>query len=193
MPSDLSGLRLTGNNSIRLRSKPHAVPLDDLLAVLIRYLSLFYGRTKSYLSTEKNTRSREEWWCDIKVDVATGSRDIYAAIEGAFDVQKVNIDNSIAEQYGAISKLPPVLQVQVQRVQFDPVKKSSFKSTYHLDLKETIYLDRYMDTQHPEILKRRQQCWEWKKSLRKLEKRRAELLRKNVWFIWAFPHLWVFG
>ncbi|EYE91140.1 ubiquitin-specific protease UBP2 [Aspergillus ruber CBS 135680] len=140
---------------------------------------LFYGRTKSYLSTTKNVRSREEWWCDIKVDVATGSRDIYAAIDGAFDVQKVNIDNSIAEQYGAISKLPPVLQVQVQRVQFDPVKKSSFKSTHHLDLKETIYLDRYMDTQHPEILKRREQSWEWKKSLRKLEARRAELLRKN--------------
>lgn len=112
--------------------------------------------------------------------MATGSRDIYAAIEGAFDVQKVNIDNSIAEQHGAISKLPPVLQVQVQRVQFDAVKKRSFKSTYHLDLKETIYLDRYMDTQKPEILERRQQCWEWKKSLRKLEARRGELLRTTV-------------
>lgn len=151
--------------------------------------SLFYGRTKSYLSTTKNVRSREEWWCDIKVDVATGSRDIYAAIDGAFDVQKVNIDNSIAEQYGAISKLPPVLQVQVQRVQFDPVKKSSFKSTHHLDLKETIYLDRYMDTQHPEILKRREQSWEWKKSLRKLEARRAELLRKNVCLYYSLYHL----
>lgn len=97
------------------------------------------------------------------------------------------IDNAVAEQYGAICKLPPVLQVQVQRVQFDPVKKSSFKSTHHLDLKETIYLDRYMDTQQPEIVNRKQQSWEWKKSLRKLEARRAELLRKTVWNL--FPSL----
>lgn len=162
------------------RSRSMYQYLSRLSIFYLQFRSLFYGRTKSYLSTEKNVRSREEWWCDIKVDVATGSRDIYAAIDGAFDVQKVNIDNSIAEQYGAISKLPPVLQVQVQRVQFDPVKKSSFKSTHHLDLKETIYLDRYMDTQHPEILKRREQCWGWKKSLKKLEARRADLLRKNV-------------
>ncbi|KKK14907.1 hypothetical protein P175DRAFT_0495586 [Aspergillus ochraceoroseus IBT 24754] len=140
---------------------------------------LFYGRTVSYIVSEKGTRSKEEWWCDIKVDVASGSRDIYTAIDGAFDVQKVNVENSVAEQFAAISKLPPVLQIQVQRVQFDSVKKRSFKSTHHLELKETIYLDRYMDTRHPEILDRRKQCWEWKDNLRALEARRAELLRQN--------------
>ncbi|KAF9883484.1 ubiquitin-specific protease ubp2 [Aspergillus nanangensis] len=140
---------------------------------------LFYGQAKSYILSGKGVRSKEEWWCDIKVDVATGSRDIYAAIDGAFDVQKVNVEDSVAEQYSAISKLPPVLQIQVQRVQFDPVKKRSFKSTHHLDLKDTIYLDRYMDTQQPEILARRRQCWEWKKKLKLLEGRRNELLRKS--------------
>ncbi|KAE8356901.1 hypothetical protein BDV28DRAFT_126391 [Aspergillus coremiiformis] len=139
---------------------------------------LFYGRSKSYIQTGDGVRSKEEWWCDIKIDVATGSRDIYAAIDGAFDVQKVSVDGSVAEQFSAISKLPPVLQVQVQRVQFDPVKKRSFKSTHHLELKETIYLDRYMDTQQPEILNRRRQCWEWKNTLKTLETRRAELQRQ---------------
>ncbi|KAI2826377.1 hypothetical protein CBS147343_605 [Aspergillus niger] len=139
---------------------------------------LFYGRTRSYIASEKGVRSKEEWWCDIKIDVATGPRDIYAAIDGAFDVQKVNVENSVAEQYGAISKLPPVLQIQVQRVQFDPTTKRSFKSTHHLGLKETIYLDRYMDSQQPQFLDRRQQCWQWKNSLRELEVRRAELLRQ---------------
>lgn len=142
--------------------------------------SLFYGRTKSYILAEAGARSKEEWWCDIKVDVATGPRDIYSAIDGAFDAQKVNVDDTVVEQFGAISKLPPVLQIQVQRVQFDPVKKSSFKSTHHLELKETIYLDRYMDTQHPEIMNRRRQCWEWKNTLKTLEDRRAELLRQTV-------------
>ncbi|RAL03741.1 ubiquitin-specific protease UBP2 [Aspergillus ibericus CBS 121593] len=140
---------------------------------------LFYGRTRSYIASEKGVRSKEEWWADIKIDVATGPRDIYAAIDGAFDVQKVNVENSVAEQYGAISKLPPVLQIQVQRVQFDPVTKRSFKSTHHLGLQETIYLDRYMDTQQPEFLERRQQSWQWKSTLRELEARRAELLRQS--------------
>ncbi|KAA8649813.1 ubiquitin-specific protease UBP2 [Aspergillus tanneri] len=142
-----------------------------------RVKDLFYGKAKSYILSKEGTRSKEEWWCDIKVDVATGPRDIYTAIDGAFDVQKVHVGNSVAEQFGAISKLPPVLQIQVQRVQFDPVTKSQFKSTHHLELKETIYLDRYMDTQQPEILNRRRQCWEWKDKLRMLEARRTELLQ----------------
>lgn len=142
--------------------------------------SLFYGKLKSYISAQAGLRSKEERFCDINVDVATGSRDIYSAIDGAFDVQKINVDNSVAEQYGSVSKLPPILQIQVQRVQFDQVEKSSFKSTHHLELQETIYLDRYMDTQYSEIMDRRRQCWKWKDTLRSLEARRAELLRKNV-------------
>lgn len=143
--------------------------------------SLFYGQAISYILSDKGKRSKEEWWCDIKIDVATGPRDIYTAIDGAFDIQKVNVEDSVAEQYATISKLPPILQVQVQRVQFDAVKKRSFKSTHHLDLKETIYLDRYMDTRKPEILNRRKQCWEWKDKLKNLESHRAGLLRQTVW------------
>jgi ubiquitin carboxyl-terminal hydrolase 25/28 len=107
---------------------------------------LFYGRAISYILSEKGQRSKEEWWCDIKIDVATGPRDIYAAIDGAFDIQKVNVESSVAEQYATISKLPPILQIQVQ----------------------------------PEILNRRKQTWEWKDNLKKLEARRAELLRQTV-------------
>ncbi|RDW60418.1 ubiquitin-specific protease UBP2 [Aspergillus mulundensis] len=140
---------------------------------------LFYGKATSYILSDKGRRSKEEWWCDIKIDVATGPRDIYAAIDGAFDIQKVSVENSVAEQYATISKAPPILQIQVQRVQFDAVKKRSFKSTHHLDLKETIYLDRYMDTLNPEILRRRKQTWEWKDHVRKLEARQSELLRQT--------------
>jgi ubiquitin carboxyl-terminal hydrolase 25/28 len=141
---------------------------------------LFYGQTRSYITTENGIRSKEERWCDIKVDVASGSRDIYAAIDGAFDAQKISVENTEAEQYGSITRLPPILQIQVQRVQFDAVKKSSFKSTHHLDLLETIYMDRYMDTQKTEIVDRRRRCWEWKNALKSLEARKAELLRKQV-------------
>lgn len=141
--------------------------------------SMFYGKTKSYITAESGTRSKEELWCDIKVDVASGTRDIYSAIDGAFDIQKVDVEGKEAEQYGAISKLPPVLQIQVQRVQFDQVKKTSFKSTHHLDLRDTIYLDRYMDTNDRDFNQRRQESWAWKEELKKLEARKAELTRKD--------------
>lgn len=87
----------------------------------------------------------------------------------------------MAKQFGSISQLPPVLQIQVQRVQFDPVKKVSFKSTNHLELLETIYMDKYMDTKNPDIVNQRNQCWEWKASLKTLEARRTELLSTKVW------------
>ena len=140
---------------------------------------MFYGKTKSYITAESGVRSKEELWSDIKVDVATGTRDIYAAIDGAFDAQRVDVEGTEVEQFGAISKLPPVLQIQVQRVQFDQVKKTSFKSTHHLDLKETIYLDRYMDTSDADINQRRQESWVWKEEIRNLEARKAELMRKT--------------
>ncbi|KAJ5567536.1 hypothetical protein N7535_006842 [Penicillium sp. DV-2018c] len=138
---------------------------------------LFYGQTRSYISTAKGIRSKDERWCDIKVDVAHGSRNIYEAIDGAFDIQNISVDNSVAKQYASISQLPPVLHIQVQRVQFDPIKKVSFKSTNHLELIETIYMDRYMDTKNPDIVNRRAQIWEWKASLKSLEARREELSR----------------
>lgn len=121
--------------------------------------------------------------------MASGSRDIYAALDGAFDVQQINVENAMAEQFASISRLPPILQIQVQRVQFDPVKKSSFKSTHHLELLETIFLDRYMDTQKPEVVNRRRQCWEWKNTLKSLEARRSDLLRKEVRHSWIKSHI----
>lgn len=112
--------------------------------------------------------------------MASGSRDIYAAIDAAFDAQKISVENAEAEQFGSITRIPPILQIQVQRVQFDPVKKSSFKSTHHLKLLETVYMDRYMDTQKPEVVHKRRQNWEWKATLKSLEARRTELLGGQV-------------
>lgn len=149
--------------------------------VILTSPSMFYGQTRSYITTSGGTRSKDERWCDIKVDVALGPRDIYDAIDGAFDVQKISVENAEAEQYGSITRIPPILQIQVQRVQFDPVKKTSYKSTNHLQLFETIYMDRYMEhTSRPDLLEARRQCWEWKKSLSGIEARQAELLRKQV-------------
>jgi len=142
---------------------------------------LFFGKTKSYiLSTDNKERSKEEYWSDIKVNVDSSLEDIYAALDGAFDEQEVDIDGAKALQYASISKLPPILSIQVQRVQFDQEKKSTFKSLNHLELKEEIYMDRYMDTTDADIMQRRKTCWRWKDELRSLEARRAALTTTEV-------------
>ncbi|KAI9825184.1 MAG: hypothetical protein M1819_000589 [Sarea resinae] len=152
--------------------KPEKVDTDG--EQIDRIKRLFFGKTRSYIEQGGNVRMKEEFFLDIKVDVAAGPRDIYSALDGAFDVQSVNLDGSVVPQYSSISQLPPILQIQVQRVQFDAVKKTSYKSVFELKLEETIYLDRYMDD-GAELIQRRESVWQWKDELRKLESRRDEL------------------
>lgn len=158
--------------------------LDESGEQIDQIKKLFFGKQKSYTTNNQGLiRTKEEFISDIKVDVASGPRDIYAALDGAYDVQEVEVGGALEPQYTTISQLPPVLQVHVQRAQFDPEKKSSFKSDHHLELKETVYMDRYMDTVDQDLMQRRWECWKWKKDLIRLEARKLELTRNDVSFI----------
>lgn len=142
---------------------------------------LFFGKQKSYTTDREGLiRTKEEYFSDIKVDVASGPRDIYAALDAAYDVQEVEVAGNFEPQYTSISQLPPVLQIHVQRAQFDQEKKSSFKSNHHLELKETLYMDRYMDSADADILERRRECWDWKKRVAECEARKSELSETEV-------------
>lgn len=142
---------------------------------------LFFGKQKSYTTDKKGViRTKEEFISDIKVDVASGPRDIYAALDAAYDVQEVEVGGNLEPQYTSISQLPPVLQIHVQRAQFDQEKKSSFKSNHHLELKETLYMDRYLDSADADLLQRRGECWDWKKRVAEMEARKLELSDTHV-------------
>ncbi|MCJ1432616.1 ubiquitin-specific protease ubp2 [Xylographa pallens] len=155
--------------------------IDDSGEQIDQIKTLFFAKQKSYITNDRGEiRSNEEFVTDIKVDVASGPRDIYAALDGAFDVQEVEVGGSLEPQYAAISQLPPVLQILVQRAQFDPETKRPFKSNNHLELKETIYMDRYMDSSDSDLAQRRQACWAWKKDLAKLDTRRTELTKTEM-------------
>ena len=155
--------------------------IDEFGEQIDQIKTLFFAKQKSYITNDRGeVRSNEEFVSDIKVDVASGPRDIYAALDGAFDVQEVEVGGSLEPQYAAISQLPPVLQILVQRAQFDPETKRPFKSNNHLELKETIYMDRYMDTSDVNLAQRRQACWAWKKDLANLEARRMDLTKTEV-------------
>ncbi|KAI9840285.1 MAG: ubiquitin-specific protease ubp2 [Thelocarpon superellum] len=141
---------------------------------------LFYGLNKAHLEAKSGQRVTQEYFADIKVNVASGPRDIYAALDGAFDVQEVSLADGTFPQYTSIARLPPILQIHVQRVQYDKESKKMYKSDSHLKLRETIYLDRYLESSDPVVLEKRRATWRWKEELRRLEARREELSKTEV-------------
>jgi ubiquitin carboxyl-terminal hydrolase 25/28 len=142
---------------------------------------LFYGKTKSYINKPGEAlRVKEEFFADIKVDVAAGPRDIYSALDGAFDEQQIDVDETTARQFHSISHNPPILQIQVQRVQFDKAKNTPYKADSHLALEKIIYLDRYMETDDPILMSKREKTWQWKEELLKLEERKQELMQTEA-------------
>ncbi|KAL9590508.1 MAG: hypothetical protein Q9203_000685 [Teloschistes exilis] len=143
--------------------------------------TMFFGRQKSYTpDLTGGVRTNEQFFSSLIVDVASGPKDIYEALDGAFDVQEVEVEGSLRPQYTTISRLPPVLKIHIQRVQYDRQKGSAFKSINHLELKETIYMDRYMDSDDNDLLQRRKESWEWKDELRQLEARKLELTETEL-------------
>lgn len=142
---------------------------------------LFFGKQRSYTSNLQGVlRTKEQFFSNLIVDVASGPKDIYEALDGAFDEQEVEVEGSLRPQYTTITHLPPVLKVMVQRVQYDQKKATAFKSINHLGLQETIYMDRYMDFEDDDLIQRRKESWEWKRQLRQLEARRADLTQTDV-------------
>ncbi|RPA95079.1 cysteine proteinase [Choiromyces venosus 120613-1] len=140
---------------------------------------LFYGRTKQTLSfpNSAETRTKEELFSHLLVDVAEGDRDIYSALDSSFDIEQVDLEGREAKRFLSISHLPPILQIQVQRVQYDRAKASAYKSNSHLKFPDTIYLDRYMETDEPDLKAKREESWVWKEELKALEQRLAELTK----------------
>lgn len=171
---------VVGNVLFQLQCAIKPMSIDKSGEQIDKIKDLFFGKTKSYIVKDDKVRTKEEFFSDIKIDVASGPRDIYSALDGYFDEQMVDVEGAQAPQYSTISHLPPILQVQIHRVQFDSERKVSFKSNHHLELKETIFLDRYMDGEDAELTQRRQESWNWKARLRKLESRRAVLTDTEV-------------
>ncbi|KAL9000857.1 MAG: hypothetical protein Q9169_000612 [Polycauliona sp. 2 TL-2023] len=142
---------------------------------------MFFGKSRSYTQNPRGGfETKEQFFSYLFVDVASGPKTIYEALDGAFDVQQVQVDGNVQPQYSAISQLPPVLNILVQRAQYDQKQSSTFKSVNHLELEETIYLDRYMDSDDADLVQRRAESWEWKRQLRKLQGRREDLIQTEL-------------
>ncbi len=104
--------------------------------------------------------------------------DVYAAVDNEFDLQDAQ---NGAKTYTSITGLPPVLSIALDRVSWNNETKRQEKLNHHVDVPETIYMDRYLESPpESDLTRRRQQTWEIKKELSSLTTRRDELEEKYV-------------
>lgn len=148
--------------------------LDENGEQLDMIKDLFFGRTTQTLAQEasKESRSKVEMFSNLLVDVAGGPRSLYDALDDIFDASVLSVDGHQTRRFLTLSTLPPILQIQIQRVQFDRATLRTFKSNAYLDFPKTIYLDRY----HTEDLSLREEAWRKKDELARLRHRRELLI-----------------
>jgi ubiquitin carboxyl-terminal hydrolase 25/28 len=137
----------------------------------------FYGANTTYTQKAESLVKKTDAWSHLMAfpghDII---RDLYEAIDIVYDEQTVEVENTTCPQYTSISKLPPILQFQIQRTDWTQ-EKGSFKNRTPVVFPETIHLDRYVDTgdQDSAVMRRRRETWKWKAQLRILEARQAAL------------------
>ncbi|ODQ51365.1 cysteine proteinase [Saitoella complicata NRRL Y-17804] len=168
--------------------KPASVDSDGEQVDIVK--ELFYGKTKQLLvdmdmekstgSIEERRAAKEERFAHLIVDVHKDGRDIYNALDSIFDAQSVDLDGKQIRRQITVSQLPPILQIQIQRVQFDRATGQVYKSNAYLKFGETLYMDRYLDTADENIQARREASWKWKAKLEKLEARKHELVQTET-------------
>lgn len=138
----------------------------------------FYGANTTYTQKAESLDSKIEAWSYLSAFPGKNGliRNIYEAIDVGLDQTAVEVGQSRSLQYQSISKLPPVLQIQVQRTDFER-GVGAFKNRTHVQFPDTIYLDRYIDTgdQDSVVMRRRRESWKWKKELIILMAREAAL------------------
>lgn len=165
--------------------KPTGIDEDGEQLDIVK--DLFYGKTKQTLASEKdgtNRREKTERFSSLLVDVADGPRDLYDALDSCFgeDIVKLE-DGGDTRRTVTITQAPPILQVQVQRVQFDRVQGRAYKSNALLQFDETVYLDRYLECEDdPSMAQKRREVSDWRIEARRLKSRLAKLTVRSVSF-----------
>lgn len=119
---------------------------------------LFLGRTLQHLElaslekrdSDQNIRgpsihTKREVFTILPIDVVEEERDIYDGLDGFFDEEILtgSAGESIRRTV-TLTDSPAIMQIQLQRVQFDRIK-GVYKSQAHLEVGQTLYMDRYLD------------------------------------------------
>jgi ubiquitin carboxyl-terminal hydrolase 25 len=138
---------------------------------------LFFGQQVEHSQPQKEP-PKPVPFLNIITRVFQRPADVYAAIENEYDLQDAQ---NGTKTYTSITSLPPVFSIALDRVAWNNETKRQEKLNDHVDVPETIFLDRFLEGDpDSDLLQRRQQTWEMKKELALLTARRDELEEKHV-------------
>ncbi|KAI0756006.1 cysteine proteinase [Daedaleopsis nitida] len=119
---------------------------------------LFYGKKRQRLiaiSADDDARhqssihEKEDLFSHLHVNVADEGFDLYDGLARYFD-DIVEIEGVKKRMEVSLVDLPPLLQIQLQRVQFNRETQQAYKSQAYVKFGETIYMDRFLDSADPE-------------------------------------------
>lgn len=109
---------------------------------------LFFGRTAQRLgaAAARDAHVKEETFQTIPVTLLPEATSVYDALDTFFDDEEL-VGEDGARMHRAVSLLeaPPLLQLQVQRVQYDRTRGRAVKNQAEVALEPTLFLDRYLD------------------------------------------------
>ncbi|KAI9496046.1 hypothetical protein BDB00DRAFT_927094 [Zychaea mexicana] len=133
---------------------------------------LFYGKARQILTYEDTETSKqvrkvqEEDFSHVIVDAAEG-KDLYDGLDEYFFADRVEDFHAGrgAMREVTVSTFPPILQIQVQRVQFDRTTVNVYKSNAFVKFDKMLYLDRYCEYNFEQLAVRRTQVTGWRKEL----------------------------
>lgn len=143
--------------------------------------SLFYGTSRQTLDFETPTtgaqRVKEESFSYLLVDVAQEGTDLYDGLDTAFQTSTVEVEGKQAVRRDALTELPPILQIQLQRVQFDRKTAKVFKSNAYMPFPETLRMNRYLahDTDDAVAVERHQTSADLRRRIAKARARLVDL------------------
>ncbi|KAN0065709.1 ubiquitin-specific protease ubp2 [Thecaphora frezii] len=166
-----------------------AAPSSDTSGASEDLLSkLFLGKTCQQLelvdpdaTKGPSIHTKREVFKILPVDVLEEGRDLYDGLDGFFDEETlIGSEGKPLRRTVTLIEPPPLLQIQLQRVQYDRQTMRAFKSQAHLEMYETLYMDRYLDFDpaNPEDkarLEKRKRSREARRKIAALRSRLADL------------------
>ena len=151
--------------------KPSSLGADDEQQDEIK--SLFYG-TQKWTYPDKETEDKEELFSIFSLTLATQPKDVYDALHEVFDRRTVELNGKDARRFGTIMHAPPILQLVFQRQEYIKEKHETVVIKHHVNLNETIYLDRFLPDADGEMATKRQAYWRAKEEYQSHAEQRAK-------------------
>jgi len=125
---------------------------DEKTSVVKR---LFYGKIRQRLTAaydnnqpQSSVHEKEDLFSHLPVNVTQDGVDLYDGLSRYFD-DVVEFEGKKARMEVSLVDLPPLLQIQLQRVQFNRETLQPYKSQAYIKFGETIYMDRFLDNADP--------------------------------------------